>query len=147
MARSVNKAILLGNLGQAPELRTTPNGRTVTTLSLATTDSYKDKNGEWKEVTEWHRVVVWDRQAETIVAKVSKGSKVYVEGKITNRSYDGKDGVRRNVSEVIAMMVIPLDSKPAPRDSDYAADPDYSDDTDSHDSASSEMDVDSSVPF
>ncbi len=147
MARSVNKAILLGNLGQTPEIRTTPTGRPVTTLNLATTERYKDKNGEWKDVTEWHRVVVWDRQAESIVSKVQKGSKVYIEGKITNRSYDGKDGVKRYVSEVVAALVIPLESKPAIRESEYGADTDYSDEHDSHDDIDHAVDDDSGVPF
>jgi single-strand DNA-binding protein len=147
MARSVNKAILLGNLGQTPEIRTTPTGRPVTTLNLATTERYKDKNGEWKDMTEWHRVVVWDRQAESIVTKVQKGSKVYIEGKITNRSYDGKDGVKRYVSEVVAAIVIPLETKPATRETEYGSDPDYSDEPDSHEDINHDMDNDSEVPF
>ncbi|PKL86285.1 MAG: single-stranded DNA-binding protein [Ignavibacteriae bacterium HGW-Ignavibacteriae-1] len=122
MARSVNKAIILGNLGQDPELRSTPTGLSVTTLNVATTESFKDKNGEWKENTEWHRIVVWDKMAEIAHERLKKGSKVYVEGKITNRSYDGKDGVKRYVSEIRAMMVIPLDYKAPNRNNDYADD-------------------------
>ncbi len=122
MARSVNKAIILGNLGQDPELRSTPTGLSVTTLNVATTESFKDKNGEWKENTEWHRIVVWDKMAETAHERLKKGSKVYVEGKITNRSYDGKDGVKRYVSEIRASMVIPLDYKAPNRNNDYADD-------------------------
>ncbi|MCO5251582.1 MAG: single-stranded DNA-binding protein [Candidatus Kapabacteria bacterium] len=120
MARSVNKAIILGNLGQDPELRSTPTGLSVTTLNVATTESFKDKNGEWKDNTEWHRIVVWDKMAEIAHERLKKGSKVYVEGKITNRSYDGKDGVKRYVSEIRAMMVIPLDYKAPNRNNEYA---------------------------
>jgi single-strand DNA-binding protein len=120
MARSVNKAIILGNLGQDPELRSTPTGLSVTTLNVATTESFKDKNGEWKDNTEWHRIVVWDKMAEIAHERLKKGSKVYVEGKITNRSYDGKDGVKRYVSEIRASLVIPLDYKAPNRNSDYA---------------------------
>lgn len=120
MARSVNKAIILGNLGQDPELRTTPTGRSVTTLNVATTENFKDKNGEWKDNTEWHRIVVWDKSAEIAHERLKKGNKVYVEGKITNRSYEGKDGVKRYISEILALMVIPLDYKAPNRNNDYA---------------------------
>lgn len=141
MARSVNKAIILGNLGQDPELRTTPTGRSVTTLSVATTENFKDKNGEWKENTEWHRVVVWDKMAEMAQERLKKGNKVYIEGKISNRSYDGKDGVKRYVSEILAMLVIPVDYKAPNRNSDYV------DEQSDEDIQESNGDVESDIPF
>lgn len=111
MARSVNKAIILGNLGKEPELRSTPAGTAVCSFSVATTESYKEKNGEWKEQTEWHNIVCWNYLAETAHKSLKKGSKVYIEGKITNRSYEGKDGVTRYISEIVASTLVPLDGK------------------------------------
>ncbi len=108
MAKSINRATLLGNLGKDPELRTTPQGSSVCSFSLATTESYKDKNGEWQETTEWHNIVCWDWLANYASENLRKGSKVYVEGKIKHRSYEGKDGVTRYITEVLAQSIISL---------------------------------------
>ena len=86
MARSLNRAQLIGNLGQDPEIRSTPSGASVCNISVATTDSYKDRNGEWQEQTEWHRVVLWNRLADTAGQYLRKGNKVFIEGKIKNKS-------------------------------------------------------------
>jgi single-strand DNA-binding protein len=110
MARSVNSVTLLGNLGQDPEIRTTPTGAQVCTLNVATTESYKNRNGEWVEETEWHRVVLWEGLAENAGKNLRKGSKVYVEGKIKTRSYE-KDGEKRRITEVRGLKVISLDPK------------------------------------
>lgn len=94
---SVNKAIIIGNLGADPEVRTTPAGKFVATLSVATSDRYKDQ-----ERTEWHRVIVWEKQAELCQQYLRKGSKVYVEGKIQTRSWVDDQGQKRYATEIIA---------------------------------------------
>jgi len=91
MAKSVNKVILLGNVGKDPEIRSTAGGTLVANLSLATSERYKDKGGEWQERTEWHNLVSYARGAEILRDYVKKGSKLYVEGRITTRSWDDKD--------------------------------------------------------
>ncbi len=98
---SVNKAILIGNLGRDPELTYTPNGAACAKFSIATTEKYRDKNEEWQERTVWHNIVAWGRTAEIAKEYLSKGSPVYIEGRIDNRSYDDKDGNRRYISEVV----------------------------------------------
>lgn len=98
---SVNKAILIGNLGVDPELRYTPSGKAVTTFRLATTDRWKGDDGQQKESTVWHNIVAWGRQAEVMKEYLSKGRQVYIEGRIQNRSYDDKEGNKRYISEVV----------------------------------------------
>lgn len=99
---SVNKAILVGNLGKDPELRYTPSGTAVCTFSIATTDRFKNKQGEQQERTEWHNVVVWAGLAEICGKYLTKGKQVYIEGRIQNRSYDDRDGNKRYITEVVA---------------------------------------------
>jgi single-strand DNA-binding protein len=91
MAKSVNKVTLLGNLGKDPEIKFLPSGSAVANFSIATTDRYKDKAGEWQDRTEWHNVVAYTRTAEIIRDYVKKGNKIYVEGRLTTRSWDDKD--------------------------------------------------------
>ena len=110
MARSLNRATLIGNLGRDPELRTTPSGISVCTISVATTDSYKNKSGEWQESTDWHSVVLWEGLAERAHKFLKKGSKVYIEGKIKTRSYE-KDGVTKFVTEIRATNLILMAEK------------------------------------
>ena len=99
---SINKVILVGNLGQDPELRWTPDGTAVTTLSIATSDKYKDKQtGQQQEVTEWHRVVLFGRIAEIANEYATKGSKVYIEGKIKTRKWQDQQGADRYTTEVV----------------------------------------------
>lgn len=97
-----NKATIVGRLGRDPETRYTQNGTAVTNLAVATSESYKDKEGAKQEKTEWHRVVVWGKQAENVGQYLSKGRMVLVEGKLQTRSYDDKDGVTRYVTEINA---------------------------------------------
>jgi single-strand DNA-binding protein len=99
---SVNKAILIGNLGRDPEMRYTPNGTAVTRFSIATTERFRDKSGELQERTTWHNIVAWGRQAEVAKEYLSKGSPVFVEGRIENRSYEDNDGNTRYISEIIS---------------------------------------------
>ena len=102
---SVNKAILIGNLGKDPELRYTSSGQAVASFSLATTDRYKDKDGNWQERTDWHNIVVWGRQGETAKEYLSKGRSAYIEGRIQTRSYDDKDGNKKWITEIVASRV------------------------------------------
>jgi len=91
MARSVNKVTLLGNVGKDPEIRSTPGGTMVANLTLATSDNQKDAQGAWQERTEWHNLVAFKRTAEIVRDYVKKGSKLYIEGKITTRSWEDKE--------------------------------------------------------
>lgn len=102
MAKSVNKVILVGTLGKDPELKYTPQGTAVAKFSIATNESFKDKqSGEWKEKTEWHNIVCWARTAEVAAEYCKKGGKVYLEGKLTTRSWDDKDsGQKKYMTEV-----------------------------------------------
>jgi single-strand DNA-binding protein len=102
---SINKVILIGNLGKDPELRYTPGGQAVCDLSIATTDQWTDKSGERKEQTEWHRVVVWGKQAENCSQYLSKGRQCYVEGRLRTRQWDDKDGNKRYTTEIVAQTV------------------------------------------
>ena len=99
---SVNKAILVGNLGKDPELRFTPSGVAVATFSLATSERYKGKDGQQQEKTDWHNIVVWRQLAEICEKYLTKGKQVYIEGKIQTRSYDDKDGNKRYITEIVA---------------------------------------------
>ena len=97
---SVNKVILVGNLGQDPESRFTPQGTAVTNLSIATNESWKDQNGDIQERTEWHRVVMYGRMAETAVAYMRKGQMVYVEGRLNTREWEDQNQVKRKTTEI-----------------------------------------------
>jgi single-strand DNA-binding protein len=108
---SVNKAILIGNLGADPELRYTPGGQAVTTFRLATTERWTGQDGQKNEKTVWHNIVAWGKQAETAKEYLSKGRQVYVEGRIDNRSYDDKEGNKRYVSEIVAQRIQFLGSR------------------------------------
>ena len=102
MAKSVNKVILLGNVGKDPEIRSTGGGTMVANLTLATSDRYQDQQGNWQDRTEWHNLVAFKRTAEIIRDYVKKGSKLYVEGKIQTRSWDDKEsGAKRYRTEII----------------------------------------------
>ena len=112
MARGVNKVIIVGNCGQDPETRFMPSGGAVTNLSIATSESWKDKNtGDHQERTEWHRVVFFNRLAEIAGEYVKKGSKLYVEGSLRTRKWQGQDGQDRFTTEVVASEMQMLDSR------------------------------------
>ncbi len=103
MARGVNKVIIVGNLGQDPETRYMPSGSAVTNFTVATNETWKDKQtGEQKERTEWHRVSMFNRLAEVAAEYLRKGSQVYIEGKLRTRKWQGKDGSDRYTTEIIA---------------------------------------------
>lgn len=102
MAKSVNKVILLGNVGKDPEIRSTPSGVMVANLTLATSDRFQDQQGNWQDRTEWHALVAFKRTAEIIRDYVKKGSKLYVEGKLQTRSWDDKEsGQKRYKTEIV----------------------------------------------
>ena len=102
MAAAVNKVILVGHLGRDPEVRYTPDGRAICNFTMATTDTWKDKNsGEKRERTEWHRIVVFGRLAEICGEYLSKGRQVYVEGRLQTRKWQGQDGQDRWTTEVV----------------------------------------------
>lgn len=108
---SVNKVILVGNLGKDPELRYTPSGAAVATFSLATSERYKDRNGEMQDKTEWHNIVAWRQLAEICGKYLHKGKQVYIEGRIQTRSYDDKDGNKRYITEIVADQMRMLGSR------------------------------------
>jgi len=102
MAKSVNKVFLLGNVGKDPEIRTTPGGMMVGSLTLATSDRQKDAQGNWQDKTDWHNLVTFGRTAEIVRDYVKKGSKLFIEGKIQTRSWDDKEtGVKKYRTEII----------------------------------------------
>ncbi len=123
---SVNKVIIVGNLGRDPETRYLPNGEAVTNIAVATTESWKDKtSGEKKELTEWHRITFYRKLAEIAGQYLKKGSQVYVEGRLQTRKWTDKDGVERYTTEIIADSMQMLGSRQgmgggnAPMDDDY----------------------------
>ena len=102
MAKSVNKVILLGNVGKDPEIRSTPNGVMVANFTLATSDRYQDAQGNWQDRTEWHTLVAFKRTAEIVRDYVKKGTKLYIEGKLQTRGWDDKEtGVKKYRTEII----------------------------------------------
>ncbi len=107
----INKVTLVGNLGKDPEIRTLENGIKVGTFTLATNESYKDKNEQWQNLTEWHNVVVWRGLAEKAERDLKKGSMAYVEGKITHRKYQDKDGNDRYVTEIVGAVLQSLEKR------------------------------------
>ena len=112
MAKSVNKVILLGNVGKDPEIRSTPGGVMVATFGLATSDRQKDAQGNWQDRTEWHNLVAFTRTAEIVRDYVKKGSKLYIEGKITNRSWDDKEsGQKRYKTEILVNELVLLSGR------------------------------------
>lgn len=102
----VNKVILVGNLGKDPETKYTPQGTAVVTFSLATSENRKDKEGNWKEHTEWHRIVVFGKMAENCGQYLKKGRQVYVEGAIQSRNYKDKEGQERSIYEIRASQIV-----------------------------------------
>ena len=117
---SVNKVILIGNLGRDPEVRFTQGGTAVANFTLATNEVWNDKAGARQERTEWHRIVVWGKQAEIVREHLSKGKQVYVEGSLQTRQWDDKEGHKRSTTEIKALRVVML-GRPEPGESRAAA--------------------------
>lgn len=105
---SVNKVILVGNLGRDAELRYTPGGAAVATLNMATTEVWNDKGGQRQEKTEWHRIVLWGKSAESLAEYLTKGKQIYIEGRLQTRQWDDKDGNKRYTTEIRGDKVVLL---------------------------------------
>jgi len=112
MARSVNKVTLLGNVGKDPEIRSTPSGVMVASLTLATSDRQKDAQGNWQDKTEWHNLKAFNRTAEIVRDYVKKGAKIYIEGKLTTNSWDDKEsGQKRYRTEILVNELVLLSGR------------------------------------
>jgi single-strand DNA-binding protein len=112
MAKSVNKVILVGNVGQDPEVKYTASGVPVAKLSLATNERFKDRNDAWQDRTEWHTVVAWQRLAEIVGEYARKGSKLYIEGKMQTSTWEDKQSGKRNYrTEIVAQDIVLLGSR------------------------------------
>jgi single-strand DNA-binding protein len=129
----VNKAIIIGNLGRDPEMRYTPSGVAVASFSVATSDEWKDKDGQKQERTEWHRIVAWRGLGEVCGKYLRKGSQVYIEGKIQTRKWEDKNGVERYTTEIVAQNMQMLGG---PKQGGGQSDPGYTETPD-----------DSQIPF
>src|SRR5947209_999326 len=120
MAKSLNKVMLIGNLGKDPEVKFTPGGTAVAKFSLATNERFKDKAGEWQDRTEWHNIVAWQRLAEIIGEYVKKGSKVYIEGRLQTSSWEDKQsGEKKYRTEIIASDLLLLGGRGEGGGGDY----------------------------
>lgn len=149
MARGLNKAMLIGNLGRDPEMRHTASGSAVCTFSMATNESWV-KDGERQERTEWHNIVTWDKLAEICERYLSKGSKVYIEGRIQTRSWDDKTtGQKKYMTEIVADQMMMLDSPGGGRSGDAgpAAQTHPSDEEYATDTLPDSDDYDDDLPF
>ncbi|MCB0703204.1 MAG: single-stranded DNA-binding protein [Candidatus Kapaibacterium sp.] len=111
MSRTLNKVMLIGNVGKEPELKETPGGVPVTSFRMATSESWKDKDGYLKEHTDWHTVVAWRGLAKVIDKLVTKGTRIYIEGRLQTRNYEDSDGNRRQVVEILADNMLILDDR------------------------------------
>lgn len=145
----VNKVILIGNLGRDPEVKYLEGNVAVAKFSVATNESYKDKKGDWQTQTEWHDVVAWRALAERAEKQLKKGSQVFVDGKLTHRKYQDKDGIDRYVTEVVANSFRILDrrdSRPGGED-DFPTEESSSNDSSSSGHTSGEQHADDDLPF
>ncbi|MFT6214181.1 MAG: single-strand DNA-binding protein [Roseivirga sp.] len=140
----VNKVILVGNLGKDPEVRHLENGRAVANFSLATSESYKNKQGERVTNTEWHNVVLWSPIAEIAEKFLKKGNQVYIEGKLSSRSWDDQDGIKRYTTEVVGNNLTLLGTKP---DGDSGGNPSNSSSPSTSDVTSIPQEDSDDLPF
>ena len=109
MPKSVNKVVLIGNIGKNPEIKYTPNGTAVAKFSLATNERFKDKSGEWQDRTEWHSIVAWQRLAEVIGEYTNKGGRLYIEGRLQTSSWEDREsGQKRYRTEIVAQDIVLL---------------------------------------
>jgi len=145
----VNKVILIGNLGRDPEVKYLEGNVAVAKFSVATNESYKDKKGDWQTQTEWHDVVAWRALAERAEKQLKKGSQVFIDGKLTHRKYQDKDGIDRYVTEVVANSFRILDrrdSRPGGEE-DFTHEESSSNDSSSSGTTSGEQHADDDLPF
>lgn len=120
MSRTLNKVMLIGNVGKDPELKHTPSGIPVVSFNLATTDSWKDRSGNLQEHTDWHTIVAWRGLAEICQKLVKKGARIYIEGKLQTRKIEDKNGNRKHIVEILADNMLLLDGKRNKEDQDYS---------------------------
>ncbi|MCX6141069.1 MAG: single-stranded DNA-binding protein [Candidatus Kapabacteria bacterium] len=111
MSRTLNKVMLIGNVGKDPDVNFTPSGVKVAQLRLATSESWKDKDGAVQEHTDWHTIIAWRGLADVVERLVHRGSRIYIEGKIQSRSFEDRDGNKRYVTEIVADNLLLLDAK------------------------------------
>jgi single-strand DNA-binding protein len=123
---SLNKCMIIGNLGRDPEMRYTPSGQAVTQFTVAVNRNYKDQQGERQEETEWFRVVAWGQQAEFAAEYLRKGGKVYVEGRLQTRQWEGQDGQKRYTTELVANTIQNLERRPRDESTEPPAPPEGS---------------------
>jgi single-strand DNA-binding protein len=140
---TVNKVILIGRLGADPELKYTPSGAAVANFNIATNEAWKDKDGNWQDHTEWHRIVLWHQLAERANEYVKKGHRIYIEGRLRTRSWEDKDGVKRYTTEVVAQSMQYLESRDSSGDTGSTLPPPPSDE----DMGSSELASEKDLPF
>ncbi|EAR21080.1 single-stranded DNA-binding protein [Nitrococcus mobilis] len=147
MARGINKVILIGNLGADPEVRYSPSGSAVTNARLATTDAWRDRqSGEQQERTEWHRIVFFGRLAEIAGEYLRKGAKVYIEGRLQTRKWQGQDGQDRYTTEIVASEMQMLDSRTEASSSERPRGGDYQP-REPKPQAAPQEDFDDDIPF
>ena len=123
MSRTLNKVMLIGNVGKDPDVNFTPSGVKVCQFRMATSESWKDKDGALQEHTDWHTIVAWRGLADIVERLIHKGTRVYVEGKIRSRSYDDREGQKRYVTEIVADNILLLDAKR--NDNGHGHEPDH----------------------
>ena len=144
---AINKAILIGNLGKDPELRYTASGTAVASFSIATTERFKNRNGEQQERTEWHNIVAWGPLAEICGKYLAKGRQVYIEGRIQNRSYDDRDGNKRYITEIVASEMKMLGRPGESSGGSGGGYPESQQDSGTKDSAGPTFNPDDDIPF
>jgi single-strand DNA-binding protein len=120
---SLNKCLIIGNLGRDPEMRYTPSGQAVTQFTVAVNRNYKDAQGERQEETEWFRIVAWGQQAEFSAEYLRKGNKVFIEGRLQTRQWEGQDGQKRYTTELVANTIQNLERRPRDDSGDPGAEP------------------------
>ena len=121
MARGLNKVLLIGNLGADPEIKYSPSGTAIANFNMATTEKRKNAQGEWEDVTEWHRIVLFGKQAENCKDYLKKGSRIYLEGRIQTRSWDDQSGQKQYRTEIVGNSFLMLDGKPQESESERPA--------------------------
>lgn len=141
---SVNKVILIGNLGKDPEVRFTQGGQCVANFSIATSDNWKDKSGQKQERTEWHRIVAWGKLGELVKEYLRKGRPVYIEGRLQTRSWQDQQGNTRYTTEIVATALQFLGQRDSAGGGDFASPPAFGDENAPEEFASS---IDDDVPF
>jgi single-strand DNA-binding protein len=144
---SLNKVMLIGNLGRDPEVRFTPDGSPVASFSIATSEAWTDKNGTRQERTEWHNIVAWNKLADLAKRYLAKGRPVYVEGRIRTREWDDRDGNKRRTTEIIASQIVLLGSRPPGVESAPSPQPLQRDAAEAEPAGSDNTITDEDIPF